>query len=182
MRQDVVSLPLPVIKEHMSPMPDTLPVDKDGGSTQQTTGTVSEITQPNVKKHYAYVPYYNQAPKDISHQINPKNIVEGSRRRTNHPETVLLADVITYSKAMNNPRKSKHWEEAMNLEFDSLTSHNTGESVPYPKNGKVIGGMKRLTKKRNKYGEVYRYKARWVVLGNHQKHLLHYFDTWASVG
>ncbi|MBW0558812.1 hypothetical protein O181_098527, partial [Austropuccinia psidii MF-1] len=182
MRQDVVSLPLPVIKEHMSPMPDTLPVNEDGGSTQQTTGKVSEITQPNVKKHYAYVPYYNQAPKDISHQIDPKNILEGSRRRTNLPETVLLAVLITYSKAMNDPSESKHWEEAMNLEFNSLTSHNTGELIPYPKNGKVIGGMWRLTKKRNEYGEVYRYKARWVVLGNHQEHLLHYFDTWASVG
>ncbi|MBW0512842.1 hypothetical protein O181_052557 [Austropuccinia psidii MF-1] len=70
----------------------------------------------------------------------------------------------------------------MNLEFDSLTNYNTGELVPYPKDGKVIGVMWRLAKKCNKYGEVYRYKARWVVLGNHQEHMLHYFNTWASVG
>ncbi|MBW0524632.1 hypothetical protein O181_064347 [Austropuccinia psidii MF-1] len=62
-------------------------------------------------------------------------------------------------------------------------NHNTGELVPYPKNNeKVIGGMWCLTRKRNEFGEVYRYKARWVVFGNHQEHLLHYFDTWASVG
>ncbi|MBW0467796.1 hypothetical protein O181_007511 [Austropuccinia psidii MF-1] len=69
----------------------------------------------------------------------------------------------------------------MNLEFDSLMHHNTGKLVPYPSNGKVIGSMWRLTEKGNEYGDVYRYKARWVVLGNHQEHMIHYFDTWASV-
>ncbi|MBW0481242.1 hypothetical protein O181_020957 [Austropuccinia psidii MF-1] len=71
----------------------------------------------------------------------------------------------------------------MDTEFDSFMSHNTGTLVPYPKHKeKVIGGMWRLTRKRNEFGEVYRYKARWVVFGNHKEHLLHYFDTWASVG
>ncbi|MBW0580911.1 hypothetical protein O181_120626 [Austropuccinia psidii MF-1] len=71
----------------------------------------------------------------------------------------------------------------MDAKYHSLTSHNTGELVPYPaKPAKVIGGMWRLSRKRNKHGEVYRYKARWVVLGNNQEHMLHYYDTWALVG
>ncbi|MBW0500503.1 hypothetical protein O181_040218 [Austropuccinia psidii MF-1] len=62
-------------------------------------------------------------------------------------------------------------------------NHNTGDLVPYPSNGtKVIGGMWRLVRKRDEFGDVYRYKACWVVLGNHQEYQLHYFDTWASVG
>ncbi|MBW0573026.1 hypothetical protein O181_112741, partial [Austropuccinia psidii MF-1] len=40
--------------------------------------------------------------------------------------------------------------------------------------------MWRLTWKRNEHGEVYRHKAQWVVLGNHQEHMLHYYETWAS--
>ncbi|MBW0535305.1 hypothetical protein O181_075020 [Austropuccinia psidii MF-1] len=71
----------------------------------------------------------------------------------------------------------------MDAEYQSLTSHGTGELVPYPpKPTKVIGGMWRLSRKRNEHGEVYWYKAQWVVLGNHQEHMLHYYDTWASVG
>ncbi|MBW0576681.1 hypothetical protein O181_116396 [Austropuccinia psidii MF-1] len=71
----------------------------------------------------------------------------------------------------------------MDAEYHSLTSHNTGELVPYPaKPAKVIGGMWQLSRKRNEHGEVYQHKAQWVVLENHQEHMLHYYDTWASVG
>ncbi|MBW0535007.1 hypothetical protein O181_074722 [Austropuccinia psidii MF-1] len=154
-RQDVVSLPLPVVRDHLPSIPAISSVDNIECSNQQDTGNTNETTQSNVKR---------------------------SRRKGNVPDRVLLADLVTYSKAMNYPIKSKRWKEAMDLEFELLTSHNTGELVPYPKDGKVIGGMWRSTKKCNEYGEVYRYKARWVVFGNHQEHLLHYFDTWASVG
>ncbi|MBW0493581.1 hypothetical protein O181_033296 [Austropuccinia psidii MF-1] len=182
MRQDTVSLPHPVVKNHVSVIPAILPVANIKCSNQQAIGNTSETTLSNAKNNYAYVPYYNQAPRDISHQIDSRNIAEGSSKKSNLPDRVFVADLITYSKPMNNPIESKNWKEAMNLEFYPLTSHNTGELVPYPKNGKVIGGMWRFTKKHNKYGEVYRYKARWVMLGNHQEYLLHYFDTWASVG
>ncbi|MBW0478630.1 hypothetical protein O181_018345 [Austropuccinia psidii MF-1] len=152
-----------MVKDHVSATPEISPVDNIKCSNQKAIDNTSEATQSNTK---------NQS----------RNIIEGSRRKSNIPDRVLLMDLVAYSKAMRDPMESKNWEEAMNLEFDSLTSHSTGELVPYPKNGKVIGRMWRLTKKRNKYGEVYRYKARWVVLGNHQEHLLHYFDTWASLG
>ncbi|MBW0461455.1 hypothetical protein O181_001170 [Austropuccinia psidii MF-1] len=62
-------------------------------------------------------------------------------------------------------------------------NHNTGDLVPYPTDGsKVIGGMWHLARKQNEFGEFYFYKARWVVPGNHKEHMLHYYDTWASVG
>ncbi|MBW0498669.1 hypothetical protein O181_038384 [Austropuccinia psidii MF-1] len=70
----------------------------------------------------------------------------------------------------------------MDAEYHLLTSHNTGELVPYPaKPAKAIGGMWQLSRKRNEHGEVYWYKAQWVLLGNHQEHMLHYYDTWALV-
>ncbi|MBW0513268.1 hypothetical protein O181_052983 [Austropuccinia psidii MF-1] len=91
-------------------------------------------------------------------------------------------DVIPYSKAINNPLEQQEWFNAMQKEFYSLMKNNTSELVPYPRNAKVIGGMWRLTKKKNEYSEVYCHKARWVVLGKHQEHLIHYFDTWSSIG
>ncbi|MBW0572267.1 hypothetical protein O181_111982 [Austropuccinia psidii MF-1] len=94
----------------------------------------------------------------------------------------MLADVVPYSKATSDPLECSHWKDAMKTKFESLMSHNTGTLVLYPKESKVIGGMWCLSKNLNEYGEIYHYKARWVVLGNHQEHLLHYFKTWASVG
>ncbi|MBW0502972.1 hypothetical protein O181_042687 [Austropuccinia psidii MF-1] len=42
--------------------------------------------------------------------------------------------------------------------------------------------MWQLSHKINEHGEVYQHKAKWVVLGSHHEHMLHYYDTWASVG
>ncbi|MBW0566595.1 hypothetical protein O181_106310 [Austropuccinia psidii MF-1] len=133
-------------------------------------------------KNYEYVPYYKEAPRNIYSSINEDNIVTG-KRNCHYRENLLLADVVPYSKAVNDPIEAPAWKKAMDAKYHSLTSHNTGELVPYPaKPAKVIGGMWQLSCKRNEHGEVYCYKARWVVLGNHQEHMLHYYDTWASVG
>ncbi|MBW0477007.1 hypothetical protein O181_016722 [Austropuccinia psidii MF-1] len=95
----------------------------------------------------------------------------------------MLEEVVTYKQALTNQDEGKSWKMAMKNGYDSLMNHNTGELVPYPTDGsKVIGGMWRLTQKRNEFGEVYCYKAQWVVLGNHQEHLLHYYDTWSLAG
>ncbi|MBW0487224.1 hypothetical protein O181_026939 [Austropuccinia psidii MF-1] len=130
-----------------------------------------------------YVLHYETAPQNISSNIDEQNILKDSRRSTRRSNQALLTDVVPYSKAVGDTQEKEKWKDVMNAEFSSLMQHNTGHLVLYPKDGStVIGGMWRLTKKRNEFGEVYRYKARWVVLGNHQVHMLHYFDTWASVG
>ncbi|KAI7944946.1 hypothetical protein MJO28_010641 [Puccinia striiformis f. sp. tritici] len=69
----------------------------------------------------------------------------------------------------------------MAKEHHSLMSKNTGSLVPPPGDDKVIGGMWLLGRKKNEFGEILRFKARWVCFGNHQVHMLHYFDTYASV-
>ncbi|MBW0478013.1 hypothetical protein O181_017728 [Austropuccinia psidii MF-1] len=69
----------------------------------------------------------------------------------------------------------------MNKEFESLTSKNTGTLVPPPSTDKVIGGMWWLVRKKNEFGEILKYKARWVCFRNHQEHLFNYYDTYAAV-
>ncbi|MBW0511291.1 hypothetical protein O181_051006 [Austropuccinia psidii MF-1] len=109
-------------------------------------------------------------------------MVEGKRSRK-IPDQLILTNSVPYNQAIKDSSEKVEWQKAMDDEFKFLITHNTGELVPYPKqNEKVIGGMWCLTRKRNKFGEVFCYKAWWVVFGNHQKHSLHYFDTWASVG
>ncbi|MBW0542418.1 hypothetical protein O181_082133 [Austropuccinia psidii MF-1] len=142
-----------------------------------------EISSEGAQSRYTYVPYYDTAPLDVSSGISTQNIIKGERRQGRPPDCFMLDNVVTYKKAMSNPNKEEAWRSAMKLEYDSLMNHNIGELVLYPSHGaKVFGGMWRLTQKRNEFGHVYQKKAWWVVLGNHQEHLLHCFDTRALVG
>ncbi|MBW0557080.1 hypothetical protein O181_096795 [Austropuccinia psidii MF-1] len=175
--QEIVNLPTAVSETENDPAPAI-------NSDNIIHDLVEEvpIQEPIKNKKYYYVLYYSEAPKNISNQIDTWNILEEGCRIRKPLEQYMLADIVPYSKAMSDPLECSHWKDAMKTKFESLMSHNTGTLVPYPKESKVIGGMWHLTKKLNEYGEIYRYKARWVVLGNHQEHLLNYFDTWASVG
>ncbi|MBW0535557.1 hypothetical protein O181_075272 [Austropuccinia psidii MF-1] len=144
--------------------------------------SLTTTTAKSKDKHYEYVPYYEQPSNPVTSTINQENIIEGKRLRK-PTDRLMLTDSVPYNQAIKDTSEKIEWKKAMDDEFKSLMTHNTGELVPYPDgNEKVIGGMWCLTRKRNEFGEVYRYKARWVVFGNHQEHLLHYFDTWASVG
>ncbi|MBW0463919.1 hypothetical protein O181_003634 [Austropuccinia psidii MF-1] len=106
-------------------------------------------------KNYKYVPYYKEVPRNISSSINEENIITGKRNIVDR-NNLLLADVVSYSKAVTDPMEAPEWKKAMDAEYQSLTSHGTGELVPYPpKPAKVIGGMWRLSRKQNEHGEVY---------------------------
>ncbi|MBW0468569.1 hypothetical protein O181_008284 [Austropuccinia psidii MF-1] len=143
---------------------------------------VSTTPLTKKSKKYDYLPYYKEAPKTITSSISQDDIMVG-KRNICHPDQLLLTDAVPYSQAIIDPIEGIEWKKAMDTKYELLMSHNTGELVPYPeKPTKVIGGMWRLTCKRNEYGEVYRHKACWVVLGNHQEHMLHYYGTWALVG
>ncbi|MBW0556132.1 hypothetical protein O181_095847, partial [Austropuccinia psidii MF-1] len=175
------SIPLPAPK-CSNPINRDVESSTDIPSTADPEPPVTR-TQRSQVKGWDYVPYYDTAPQNIGSNIDEQNILKDSRRSTRRSNQALLTDVVSYSKAIGDSQEREHWQDAMNAEFSSLMQHNTGRLVPYAKDGSmVIGGMWRLTKKRNEFGEVYRYKARWVVLANHQVHMLHYFDTWSSVG
>ncbi|MBW0510597.1 hypothetical protein O181_050312 [Austropuccinia psidii MF-1] len=136
--------------------------------------------QGSQMKGWDYVPHYDTAPKNISSSIYRQNIIEHSRRMTRRSNQALLTNTVPYSKAIGDTQEKEKWHDAMKTKFNSLMQHNTRNLVAYPTDGsKVIGGIWRLRKNRNEFGEVYCYKARWVVLGNHQVHMLHYFYTWS---
>ncbi|MBW0522320.1 hypothetical protein O181_062035 [Austropuccinia psidii MF-1] len=167
----------PIISHHAED--SQVPIENQSPGHDPTPMTV---TRNKTIPKYDYVPYYETAPLDVSSQITAQNIIEGTKRQRRAPDRLMLANVVTYRQALSDPCEEDAWKAAMKQEYDSLTNHNTGELVPYPSDGaKVIGGMWRLTRKRNEFGEVYRHKACWVVLGNHKEHMIHYFDTWASV-
>lgn len=82
---------------------------------------------------------------------------------------------------MNGPDK-KAWQTAMSEEFDSLLQHNVGTLTVPPPSANILGGMWVFAKKRDEFNRVIRFKARWVVFGNHQIKGFDFRDTYASVG
>ncbi|MBW0473322.1 hypothetical protein O181_013037 [Austropuccinia psidii MF-1] len=182
---------LPVLKDSLpqssSPMTghheavSQIPIENQSSSHEPTPQTVS--TQNKKPPRYTYVPYYETTPSYVSSQVRTQNIIEGTKCQRRPLDQLMLADVVTYKQALSDPLEEEAWKSAMKQEYDSLMNHSTGELVPYPSDGtKLIGGMWWLTQKRDKFGKVYRHKACWVVLGNHQEHLIYHFDTWAFVG
>ncbi|MBW0509229.1 hypothetical protein O181_048944 [Austropuccinia psidii MF-1] len=159
---------LPYSAEICQPRMVSLPLLKDLSEDSDTHVSGHD----NTKDH--------ETPSNNQPVIVPPPLIKRHRRP---PDRLMLADVVTYKTEISDPLETDKWSLAMNLEYDSLMNHNTGDLVAYPSNGtKVIGGMWRVVQKRNEFGDVYQYKAHWVVLGNHQEYQLHYFDTWASNG
>lgn len=90
-------------------------------------------------------------------------------------------DHPTYTQAMASPDRAA-WLTAMQEEFDAFKRHSVGTLVDAPPQANVLGGMWVFTRKRDEFNRVCRFKARWVVFGNHQIKGLDYNNTHASVG
>ncbi|MBW0478163.1 hypothetical protein O181_017878 [Austropuccinia psidii MF-1] len=143
---------MPTMHQPSSALPITT---NDSHKTADLPEPASVVPTTEKLKKNNYVPYYKEAPRNISSSISQDNIVEGKRNAC-HADQLLLTDAVPYPQAVNDPIERTEWKKAMDAEFVSLMSHNTGELVPYPeKPTKVIGGMRRLTRKRNENGEVY---------------------------
>ena len=86
----------------------------------------------------------------------------------------------TYKEAIDG-KFSKEWLAAMNEEMASIHSAGTWELVELPKGRKALGCMWVFGVKVDSNGRPIRFKARLVVLGNHQKLGIDYTDTFAPV-
>lgn len=116
------------------------------------------------KGHFDYVPYDQSALRNLSSTISPANILAEKRRPPPSQPQILsielgapeldLVEEVPFYKAMSFSKEIKQWKSAMEAAFNSLVTCKTGILAPKPTDDKVIGGMCRLGKKLNEFGEV----------------------------
>lgn len=142
-----------------------------------------DSTDLTVEHHILVPPIISSSSTDAQTTI-PRR----TSRKTTQPhrygfKTTLITDSDhpSFAQAMASPDKAA-WQKAMQDEYDSLNQHSVGTLVDPPPDANVLGGMWIFSKKRDENNRVVRFKARWVVFGNHQIKGLDYNDTHASVG
>jgi hypothetical protein len=89
-------------------------------------------------------------------------------------------DPATLKEALNSEDAPK-WKEGIRAEYTQLKDKEAFEIVDRPKGIKVLRGRLVFKKKRDQYGNIMKYKARWVVKGYEQLYGRDYDQTYAGV-
>ena len=87
-----------------------------------------------------------------------------------HEERLFVAwdgSPQTYLEARED-ENSRHWNKAMEDEYNSLIKNETWVLVPRPEGKNVVSGKWVYVTKRDEAGKIIRYKARWVARGFNQ--------------
>ena len=87
---------------------------------------------------------------------------------------------LSLKEAMARPDWPK-WMEAMKTKIESHTENGTWELTEAPKDRRVITGRWVFKLKKDRHGNILKYKARWVVHGYKQEEGLDYIDTFTAV-
>ncbi|TPX29962.1 DNA-directed DNA polymerase [Synchytrium endobioticum] len=84
----------------------------------------------------------------------------------------------SYKQAMKSVEATE-WVNAMSEEVAALIANKTWELVDSPKNKHVLPGKWIYVTKHDEVGSILKYKARWVVQGNHLINRIDYDETFA---
>lgn len=135
-------------------------------------------------KGYTYVPYFTDAPRNISSSVDPSNIIEGSRR---HRACVIvgepasLKDPRTYAEAMRRLDKDE-WLMAVEVEINNITRHEVWVVSPMKAGTRQLDTVWVFKRKYNADGDLLKFKARLCVRGFRQIEGIDYNDTFAPTG
>jgi len=111
----------------------------------------------------------------ITHYVNCANF--SARHRQFLAVITAEREPVTFSEAV----KDERWRTAMHNEIQALENNGTWE-VAYLPSGKKALGYKWFYKiKYHSDGTVEQYKARLVILGNHQVEEIDYIETFSPV-
>ena len=82
-----------------------------------------------------------------------------------HAFSMPTDDMPSVKGALSGPHRDK-WLAAIEAEYNSLDEHNTWVLVPKPRHARAIDVKLVLKRKRDRHGEITKYKARLVLRGD----------------
>ena len=154
-------------------------------SSESVAGTAEERdhTEDHHMDEYA-IRLLEQSDSDISDADGAD--LELLHEEESNEESAQLAKRLmdncprNYTQARKSPESSK-WDEAMSHEAKSIWDHQVFRVVDRPPNTKVIDSRWVYTKKTDEFGNVVRYKARFVAKGFQQTFLDQARETYSPV-
>jgi hypothetical protein len=93
---------------------------------------------------------------------------------------ISVGDPLTYKAAMKT-QHAKSWQDAVDLQQDTLRANCTWIAVPKPAFAKPLHSKWVFKTKLDAYGGIEHFQARLVACGNEQKAVVNYKDTFAPV-
>ena len=119
---------------------------------------ITQIQQRFTGLNFKYI-----APSRLATSSNPVRLYDVSAAASVN----LIRAPRTYKEAVNSP-EAVRWQQAMDEEVASHINKSSMTPVLRPPGVQVLPVMWLYTAKTNRYGEIEKYKARCVVLGNKQ--------------
>ncbi len=150
-------------------------------------GVEKELTKQEETRYVEFDSFSDEEPV-ADEAAEPVLRRSGRERRPpdHYGERIIIANdklkkPATMEEALASPDKVK-WQNAMNMEIESLHSNDVWDLVELPKYRKAVGGNKWVFKlKVDADGSVERHKARLVAQGFSQKFGVDYDETFSPV-
>ncbi|KAI7946129.1 hypothetical protein MJO29_012517 [Puccinia striiformis f. sp. tritici] len=182
-QNDSDSPPQPPASEDDSILQHPITINESAPETEVSENDNS-VVEGGVKRGYVYVPFYDTAPKNISSDIDPANIIAGGRR---HMAMVLvgepssLKDPITYAQAIGR-LDGEEWLVAIETEISNIKRHEVWVVAPLVPGTRELDTVWVFRQKFDADGELLKYKARLCVRGFRQIEGCDYNGTFAPTG
>ncbi|KAI7957540.1 hypothetical protein MJO28_004635 [Puccinia striiformis f. sp. tritici] len=133
-----------------------------GGHVPPTRSPTPETPAPT--KHYSWVPANQPPPLEISSDIDPSNIVSGSRRLAHSANAVayMKEDPRLYNEAVVSIHKES-WEKAIGSELENMDKHQVWTPVKQTSDMHPLSTTWVFRQKTDQDGNLTKYKARLCV-------------------
>ena len=157
-------------------------------TSDESQSSADDLSEEKIKKHGANNEESTEENCSEPEGGRTEPTVRRSQRETRRPnfygELVntarTVSELTTVEEAMSCS-ENKNWQEAMEAEFQSLSTNQVWDLVTPPKDCKVINSKWVFKCKLGQHGQVERYKARLVAQGYSQRPGIDYEETFAPV-